>query len=135
MWRSRAGRRLRLLSAAAVALFGLSGAAGPAAGEQARDTPKWVHRPSSRDIDHNYPYGAARQNVEGRALVQCKFDELGTLHDCTAIAEEPKGFGFGPAAMRMTALYKARPKPGLQSTWVTVPITFTRPSARSGPLP
>ena len=43
--------------------------------------------------------------VTARTKMQCRVQADGTLADCRLLSEEPKGQGFGDAALRMAKLY------------------------------
>lgn len=89
--------------------------------------PTWLIRPDGDVIARIYPKAALDHGVKGRAVLRCDTDLEGYLSDCIVVEEQPKGKGFGNAAleatgyMRMTpAMARGTPIHGV----VTVPITF-----------
>ena len=66
--------------------------------------------PDYDDLQRFYPEAAMRGNVEARTQVRCAVDADGALTDCVVTREEPAGFGFGVAALKAAALFRAQPK-------------------------
>ena len=52
--------------------------------------------------DEIYPSKALDAEIGGTATAECRFTANGDLDDCIVIDESPKGYGFGPALIRMT---------------------------------
>lgn len=68
--------------------------------------PTWARVP--RDLTRFYPHGALRQNVEGRAVLDCLVSTTGSLA-CALASETPTGWGFGPAALQIASEYRMIP--------------------------
>ena len=93
--------------------------------------PDWARRPSGEDIARYYPDRAMRMNTEGRATISCTVTAKGTLESCEVQAEEPADMGFGEAALRMSKLFRMRPKTQdgapVEGGSVRIPIRFNLP--------
>lgn len=80
-----------------------------------------------------YPLIAQRSNVEGHTVVECRLIANGLTTACKLVAEDPAGFGFGDAALKIAASFqfdmKAAPA-GVQ--WVRFPIWFSLPRNPGG---
>ncbi len=70
--------------------------------------PTWVERPSGRALARFYPERAMEREREGRVVLNCRVRTDGTL-DCSVSEEEPSGWGFGDAAIRMSRAYRMVP--------------------------
>jgi periplasmic protein TonB len=87
----------------------------------------WLARPSQQDFDRYYPPRANQREQEGRVVLDCIVSGDGRIA-CTVASEEPSGWGFGDAAVRISRNFRAaaqtsdgRPTSGGR---VRVPITF-----------
>lgn len=87
----------------------------------------WLQRPSSQDFNRYYPQRALDREQEGRVMLDCLVDASGRI-SCTVASEEPSGWGFGEAALRISRNFRAaaqtsdgRPTSGGRTR---VPITF-----------
>ena len=104
----------------------------PPAPEPARPAvitnPDWLRQPSGDDIARYYPSRAQTLGREGRATIRCQVTASGTLTGCSVTSEDPSDMGFGDAAMRMSRLFKMRPKTNdgrpVEGASVTIPIRF-----------
>ena len=88
---------------------------------------EWMRRPTGADVASVYPVGAQRRNVSGRAEMACQVHADGRLHDCKVVAEEPAGFGFGDATLRLARDFQIRPgsTPGaLEGAKINIPVQF-----------
>lgn len=92
----------------------------------------WTRTPSGEDIARVFPDQAQIDNVEGRALVICRAAQDGRLTDCGVEFEEPYGYGFGEAAIALTAVFRVEqkskggpPMPG--DAIIRMPIRFVLP--------
>lgn len=99
-------------------------------------TVQWARRPSGADMIAVFPPRAMRQAREGRAVLQCTVDGMGLLQDCAIATEEPKGFGFGDAAMQLRDKFQvALPKPYVFPDEISPDLTKAAgwpPSANQG---
>jgi len=61
---------------------------------------------------------------EGYADLRCTVSITGTMTNCSVPAENPKGYGFGAAALKMSSIFKVKPRTSdgrsvQGSTWTT----------------
>ncbi|MDR7231417.1 hypothetical protein J2X45_002517 [Caulobacter sp. BE264] len=98
----------------AVALAALALWAGPGAAQapsnsapQSRPPPlKVLKAPSPELLAQLFPATARRAGVEGAATAQCTIRRDGSLGDCAVTAENPRGLGFGGAALVAMTYYQ-----------------------------
>jgi hypothetical protein len=57
--------------------------------------------PMDPGISRYYPDVAMRMNIEGSATVRCVIKPAWRLDKCAVLSEEPAGWGFGNATVRM----------------------------------
>ncbi len=69
----------------------------------------WRSIPSGDDMAKEYPRLAQLMNLTGKAMIRCATDTEGRLQDCKVIEESPAGFGFGAAAVRLSAYFSMTP--------------------------
>jgi periplasmic protein TonB len=108
--------------------------ASPARGETAVEPaaaptkPVWLRKPKGEDIARVYPARALRETKSGAAVMRCGVTADGRQSDCTVIAEDPVGWGFGEAALRLVPLFKMRlpTKDGVPQVggMINIPIGF-----------
>jgi protein TonB len=69
--------------------------------------------------------------VSGRATISCTVNARGALDGCNIISEDPSDMGFGDAAMRMSKLFRMRPKTTdgqpVDGGTVRIPLRFVLP--------
>ncbi|WP_395647560.1 energy transducer TonB [Terricaulis sp.] len=70
--------------------------------------PFWVERPDAGDFARNYPQRALDENVDGRAILDCLVAPDGRLA-CMVVTEEPEGYGFGEASLRVARSFRMAP--------------------------
>ena len=80
----------------------------PPTGNEIRD-PDWIASPHDPWAMAFMPAAAVRSNIGGVATAVCKVGAAGALVDCWLEQEEPKGWGFGEAELKV--LMHARTKP------------------------
>lgn len=101
--------------------------ARPAAQGVLIEQPVWLVRPSARDIARVYPRRALNRGREGRVVLDCTVHAGGTL-TCAVANENPRGEGFGDAALELVPAF--RMQPGLpdgrsvEGARVRLPVTF-----------
>lgn len=97
----------------------------------------WAERPTPEELAPGYPELAQHLALEGVVRLRCEVAPTGVLTDCRVAHESPKGMGFGPAALKMSATFKMRPplQPGARhpDTTVQIPITFRLPPTPPAP--
>jgi len=92
--------------------------------------PDWLVAPSPEVISRLFPTAAMTKTVSGKVFITCVVDVDGYLLDCVVDSEEPKGLGFGNAALEMAAYFRMSPatRYGVPvRSDVTVPINFGAP--------
>jgi protein TonB len=72
------------------------------------DNPDWLHKPNGDDYADYYPARAMELDKTGRVTLHCTVTAKGTLADCSA-DEDPPGYGFGDASLRISKLFKMKP--------------------------
>ncbi len=72
--------------------------------------PQWLVTPTPEQFQDHYPRRAWREDVEGKATLQCRVGVDTLLHDCQVLEETPAGFGFGEAAVAMSAEMRMSPR-------------------------
>jgi len=70
----------------------------------------------------------AQPNGEGLVKIHCSVLADGHVDRCTVLSEEPAGQGYGAAALRMSKMFKMKPKTSegksVAGAEVTIPIRF-----------
>jgi hypothetical protein len=98
----------------------------------------WRLAPTAEEVARVHPDAAARQALEGRAVLACRLAKSGALQDCVVEQEEPSGEGFGKAALRLQTFYKAAVnKPQVRplvDTIVQTPIQWRLPATPIEPV-
>lgn len=89
--------------------------------------PTWLERPNARDFARYYPERALERGQEGRVNLTCLVAADGRI-SCTVTAEDPTGWGFGEAALRISRHFRMAPatRDGAPTSGgrVNVPIRF-----------
>jgi protein TonB len=70
--------------------------------------PVWLEQPDARDFARYYPERAQEREVEGRATIECIVNANGSLA-CTVTSEDPPGYGFGDATLRVSRHFRIAP--------------------------
>ena len=90
--------------------------------------PDWLRKPNGDDFVAFYPSRAMDTGKEGKATIKCSVTAKGTLDNCSIVDEDPKDYGFGTAAMRMSKLFKMKPQTAdgqsVDGAEVSIPISF-----------
>lgn len=76
----------------------------------AADAQTWAQRPTTEEFQREYPPAALEAGVEAVVILHClSVREGGRLLACVPISEEPAGWGFADAALRLSRLYRLDP--------------------------
>ncbi len=71
--------------------------------------PQWLERPSGRDFTRHYPPRALEREREGRVVLDCVVGADGRI-GCAVAEEDPSGWGFGEAAVRISRSFRMSPQ-------------------------
>ena len=94
------------------------------------DNPIRIVRLTREEIMREYPPAALQQGITGRATVECEITAGGVLDHCLVLDEDPAGYGFGDAAIRLVFDYHVRPDADGRfavGRRVGVPVEFVPP--------
>lgn len=80
--------------------------------------------PSSYDWYLATPEAVHSTGKAGHATLRCKVNDFGDLAKCEVAEEDPKGFGFGKAAMKLRTRVKMVPTPKGQERWLLIPFRW-----------
>jgi periplasmic protein TonB len=69
----------------------------------------WLEQPTAQDFARYYPDRAKYEGVSGRATMECLVNADGRL-SCTIVSEEPEGWGFGEATLRIARHFRLAPE-------------------------
>lgn len=92
--------------------------------------PVWLRAPSRTEVAAAHPKSAGEQ--AGRAVLECRAREDGSLTRCSVVSQQPRGRGFGGAAMSLVDRFQLAPMPVGQTVsdvLVRVPVQFDRTNA------
>jgi protein TonB len=91
--------------------------------------PEWASLPSQEQIDALYPARAGRRRIPADVILLCQVLAEGVVVGCRVETESPAGLGFGEAALKMTPMFRIRPKlvdgQAVDRALVRVPIGFS----------
>lgn len=119
----------------------LAGLLAPGAAQaQFRLAPDWAEKPDAERLSDRYPKLAQGLSLQGKVLLSCRVTiPTGVVQRCSVLDEQPKGLGFGAAALAMTRDFQMRPPlaPGARDPGdeVRIPINFKLPDAPRPPVP
>lgn len=78
-------------------------AASSARAQIIREPDRAPPRPSAEAMARFYPDAAKTAHVGGRVVLSCEARPSGTIGACAVRSESPTGYGFGKAALDMSA--------------------------------
>lgn len=104
----------------------------PVTPAESRSEPaRWLRRPTDEEVMRYYPEKASRLNQEGEAEMNCLVARDGSMQNCTIVREFPEDFDFGGAVLRMSRLFRMRPRTIdgeiIEGDEVRIPVTFSMP--------
>jgi protein TonB len=89
--------------------------------------PTWLQRPNAAQFAQYYPDRALEREQEGRVVLDCVVAADGRI-SCAVSSEDPSGWGFGDAALRISRFFRMAPatRDGVPTSGgrVRVPISF-----------
>lgn len=68
----------------------------------------WLEQPNARDYARYYPERALERGQEGRVQLDCLVSADGRIA-CTVTSEDPQGWGFGDASLRVARHFRLAP--------------------------
>ena len=88
---------------------------------------RWVHRPTQRDFQNAYPRRALFDGASGHVTLECTATGGGGL-DCSIGDENPRGYGFGRAALDLSRKFRLEPTTpdgrSVEGGRIEVPVEF-----------
>jgi TonB family protein len=136
--------RLSLILGAlvAVCLPALAAAAPPEEGRSRPDlitNAEWLRKPTGDDVARAYPQRALQAALSGRALLQCRVRQNGTLTRCIVMAESPTGSDFGATSLKLSSKFALKPaaeaEPSLEGRLVRIPMVWRLRDGAAVPAP
>jgi TonB family protein len=99
--------------------------------------PDWLRKPSGDDMAWAYPERAQREEIGGRAVLQCLVAPDGGLTHCQVTSEAPADYGFGAAALALAPQFQMTrpPSDAKAPSEITIPIIFSMPTPSSDARP
>jgi periplasmic protein TonB len=101
---------------------------GASSQEVALTPPRWIRKPTFRQMEMYNPPRAIGERVSGTAILACRVDSGRRARRCRILSETPRGYGFGTAALNTVRLGRIDPamRGGLPDykAWVRIPVTF-----------
>jgi periplasmic protein TonB len=70
---------------------------------------RWLQQPDGDDYTDLYPSRAEQREMEGRVVIDCTVAADGRIA-CTVASEDPPGWGFGEATLRVSRRFRVAPQ-------------------------
>jgi protein TonB len=70
--------------------------------------PIWRDRATGQDVGRVYPRQALKERLDAAVIVECQVAADGRMAACAVVREEPGGYGFGEAALKLTPKFRMR---------------------------
>jgi len=70
---------------------------------------RWLQQPNGNDYARYFPSRALERGQEGSVTVDCLVDGNGRI-SCTVVNEDPPGWGFGEATLRIARQFQVAPQ-------------------------
>lgn len=96
-------------------------AAAPSAITYVKDV-VWTRKPSGHDMAAVVPQDAIERGIDGRIILDCAVTPDGNMRDCGIAEEEPTGFGYGAAALKLASKFKMKAGSAPPAARVKIPI-------------
>lgn len=74
--------------------------------------PVWLAQPTAEAVQALHPRRAAEREVGGVASLACRVRDVTGALECRVRDDQPPGYGFGEAALRVAELYRIAPEAG-----------------------
>ena len=68
--------------------------------------PPWRSRATGDDVAKVYPREARRQRVNAQVTMECSVDAAGRMAACDILDEQPAGYGFSEAALKLAPRFR-----------------------------
>jgi TonB family protein len=98
--------------------------------------PAWSTVPNGADFARFYPRQALARRLEGMAVMRCRVALTGVLSGCVIVREDPRGGGFGAAALQMAPLFRMLPGTvngtPVARAIIHIPVQFKLPPSGAG---
>lgn len=94
--------------------------------------PDWKRRPTIEQIATFYPKPAVLERVTGKVIVHCEVGTGGQVEECDIVSEDPTGYGFGSAGLKLARISEFTPKiveGKAVKGEIRIPFNFTLPES------
>jgi TonB family protein len=96
--------------------------------------PDWMIKPTPDEVARVYPAAAVEARISGKVIMACIADVDGFLTECVIEEETPPGYGFGNAALEISAYMRMKPASNFGvpiRAKVNLPVNFMLPESGS----